>query len=890
MTSGCTVRFGGFMVLLSVVLLGIPQADAADVTLSTADTIGTSSFDNNGANNWSDGLDPSAGNDYFVGLEFLRTPPDSVDYTFAGDSLTLLSGGAVICKATGSRTVNANWIMDGGYIRSGAGSTQTITIGGTMDIASTGSIWADQSPYVLSATLSGSGNLSLTSGYNINVTGTSTMTGDILANGSDLDWGTTSSWLFSIGSSGVNNTISGTGNAFFDGVFNFDLTGASSTPGDSWTIAGVATQSFGSNFSIGTAGFSQSGSVWTNGTYTFNPNTGILAVAAPPIEWAVDADGNWTAGTNWTGGSAPATDGDALLGAVITANRTVTLDTSIQLNSITFSNTGDGDYFVVNNGGGEKLTLTGEGKVDAQAGRHWLRAEVAGTVGLNATGGGELVLDAANSFSGGLSVDNTNLGIVNTNALPTGSNITVANNGEVRFWGPNNAFFIGQGSAGYGTGTVAGAISIDATSQLEVNDGADVTFSGGIANNGSFEANSGSTVAVSSAISGTGTVNAVDGDLTLSVANSYTGVTNVGAGNTGGTLTITNGSALGAADGTAATRTAIGGNESTATLVLSGGIAVGDEVLAMAAREGAGSDAPGLSSTNGSNSWAGNIRGAFGGQRYNIESADPSGTLTLSGIISAEDSAVRNFVFSGPGDTVVSGKITDLATDANGDPVSPSTNAVDAVSVYKQGAGTLYINTKSSLEDDYWQVATVIEEGTLVVNSDGSNQGELWSSTINVKAGATLDIDDFGLYNLQPAQNLGGAGTVVASTLGVWDDNSLTPGDSVGTLTINGTVTLNAGGGGSGVLNYELGNTTTVGGSQNDLIQINGPLSTSGTPSMTVNVTPVKNALATGSYRLINHSGGTTSFGGVTAQVVNAVGNPLTVRQSLSVSGATRGR
>ena len=310
----------------------------------------------------------------------------------------------------------------------------------------------------------------------------------------------------------------------------------------------------------------------------------------------------------------------------------------------------------------------------------------------------------------------------------------------------------------------------------------------------------------------------------------------------------------------------------------------------MAAREGDAADAVSLSSASGNNSWAGNIRGAVGGTQYNFESADPSGTLTLSGTISASDSATRNFVFSGDGDTVISGKITDLETDANGDPVDPATNAVNNVSVFKRGTGTLTISTASSQQNDYWQARTVVEGGTLEVISDGVDQGELWSETIDVKAGGTLDVDHFGVYNLQPAQNLGGAGTVVASTLGIWDDNSLTPGDSVGTLTINGTVTLSAGGGGGGALNYELGNTTTVGGAENDLVQINGSLSTSGSPLVAVNVNAVEGSLATGTYRLINHTGGTTSFGSATVQAVDASSNPLTIRQGLSVSGATAGQ
>ena len=121
------------------------------------------------------------------------------------------------------------------------------------------------------------------------------------------------------------------------------------------------------------------------------------------------------------------------------------------------------------------------------------------------------------------------------------------------------------------------------------------------------------------------------------------------------------------------------------------------------------------------------------------------------------------------------GKITDLPVDADGN-TSGDPSAGDNVHVIKRGGGTLTIGTASAAQDDYWQASTTVEGGTLEVISDGGNQGELWSKTINVESGATLDVDHFGVYSLQPGQTLGGAGMVVANTLSVYDDNSLSPG------------------------------------------------------------------------------------------------------------------
>jgi hypothetical protein len=85
---------------------------------------------------------------------------------------------------------------------------------------------------------------------------------------------------FDIGSSGVNNGVSGTGTALFDGDFTFDLSGASASVGDSWTIASVANQTFGASFSV--VGFSESADVWTGGNYQFDEASGVLSVVPEP--------------------------------------------------------------------------------------------------------------------------------------------------------------------------------------------------------------------------------------------------------------------------------------------------------------------------------------------------------------------------------------------------------------------------------------------------------------------------------------------------------------------------------------------------------------------------------------------------------------------------------
>jgi hypothetical protein len=89
---------------------------------------------------------------------------------------------------------------------------------------------------------------------------------------------------FTIGPSGVNTSISGTGTAIFDGDFNFNLSGASTASGDSWTIVNVTSQTFDPTFTV--VGFTDiGGNSWTryaNGTiYRFDEATGVLWVPEP---------------------------------------------------------------------------------------------------------------------------------------------------------------------------------------------------------------------------------------------------------------------------------------------------------------------------------------------------------------------------------------------------------------------------------------------------------------------------------------------------------------------------------------------------------------------------------------------------------------------------------
>ncbi len=652
-----------------------------------------------------------------------------------------------------------------------------------------------------------------------------------------------------------------------------DTTGTGGSFFADWRINGVSLRTETVNIPVDSLNFV--GLTYNNTSdqpITFDNFRLTELVTGPAVnEWNVDADGNFSDAGNWTLG-APGAGSNPVLGSVITDNRTVTLTANASLNSLTFTNTGDGDYFVAP-AAAQTLTLTGDAEINT-AGRHWVRAAIAGSAGLNTTGAGELVLDAANTFSGGLTVDDTNLAVVNTAAIPAGNAVTIQNNGQVQLWGPDNAFFTDQGSAGYGTGTISTAVSIDATSELNVNDGADLTLSG--------------------AVSGAGVINANSGTITLGGNN--TGFTGTVAANGSGVIRVNNNNALGAG-GTAANGTTLGGNENTSQVELTGGRTVATEVLTLGARELSAIDAVHLTST-GNNAWNGNLLGATGGTNYNLESK--SGTLTLGGTLSAPDTETRTYVFSGAGNFVVD-SVTDAIVDADGNFSLPS--ALANVNVIKRGTGTLTINTQTDLNDDYHFGTTTIEAGTLAVNSDGpaTNNGEL-RSLVTVNQGATFDVSDFTTYNVIPiapfSTGLGGGGTVVGNTIGVFESATVSPGDSVGTLKINADVNLSYFDTGdtavpdTGSLNFELGNDAsinTVDNSENDLIRVNGNLNIATAAAgnqFVINVTPVEGAFDPNTnYTLIdaNARSGVGTAANFVVNLVDSQGNPLVTRQTASV-------
>lgn len=277
--------------------LGVTTAGAVDVTLVADDGFGASSF--NSGLNWDDSTAPGVGNDYFTADFRVRTPADGGSHTFGGDSLTVNNTNGysqgLMYKGTGSTGVITvdNLLLDGGQISHANGLGDLFQLDGNVTVTNGAStIYAKQGNIDLLAAVHGSADLTILqpddfgsdNRYVTFYNGANDFTGDLindgrvrLASGGQLH--------FDVDGAGVNNGVTGSGIADYLGAFDFDLTGASTTTGDSWAISDVATQSYGASFSVN--GFTEYADIWIASTgggnyYKFEEATGVLSVSDVP--------------------------------------------------------------------------------------------------------------------------------------------------------------------------------------------------------------------------------------------------------------------------------------------------------------------------------------------------------------------------------------------------------------------------------------------------------------------------------------------------------------------------------------------------------------------------------------------------------------------------------
>jgi fibronectin-binding autotransporter adhesin len=196
----------------------------------------------------------------------------------SGSNVNLSNNGRLVFSGGSAITFAHDTVLSSGggsfVLGQTAAATPTVTWNG--DISGTGN---------LTVANSGSTTASLTLGGAVTHTGNTTIT-----SGSTLNLADGASMTFVIGDDGVNNSILGDGTVNLDGAFVFNLTGASTTVGDSWAIVAASlTETYGGTFSVtdGSTTWSNIGDLWTSGIYEFDTTTGTLTVVPEPATYAL---------------------------------------------------------------------------------------------------------------------------------------------------------------------------------------------------------------------------------------------------------------------------------------------------------------------------------------------------------------------------------------------------------------------------------------------------------------------------------------------------------------------------------------------------------------------------------------------------------------------------
>ncbi|AEG50605.1 outer membrane autotransporter barrel domain protein [Sphingobium chlorophenolicum L-1] len=226
---------------------------------------------------------------------------------------------------------------------------------------------------------------------------------------------------------------------------------------------------------------------------------------------------------------------------------------------------------------------------------------------------------------------------------------------------------------------------------------------------------------------------------------------------------------------------------------------------------------------NGTNSYSGGTRVNAGTLRISRDAnlGDATGGIAFDGGTlhgTASITSARNVEMIGMG-TILTDAGTTLVLNGS------VTGSGDLV---KDGAGNLALNDTS----DYTGL-TIVRAGGLFVNGDQSAATGL----VDVAAGAVL----------------GGHG-IIGGDVAVADGGRLAPGNSPGTLTINGNLALNSG----SLLAFEFGQANVAGGALNDLVNVGGDLTLDGTIDVAVSA---GGSFGGGVYRVFNYGGVLTDNG-----------------------------
>ena len=417
-----------------------------------------------------------------------------------------------------------------------------------------------------------------------------------------------------------------------------------------------------------------------------------------------------------------------------------------------------------------------------------------GTLNVNSTGPIAVTIGSAGGSSGTL-----NIGAAAANPAAAAGTLNAANvvfstgaTGTLNFNHTSNNYLFAPSISGTGPGTVnflsgktivsgnntytgATNVSAGATAQFG-NGGANGLITGNVTNNGAVAVNLSSSATYAGVISGGGTFEKLGSNtLSLSGTNTYSGGTTISAG----TLNIGAAGTTGSITGNIVNNSILAFNRSnsfTFSNLISGTGSVDKRGAGTVTLTAANTYTGGTSVSQGTLRLGSSNRLASTGSLFVFAGA----TFDLAGFSQTVGA------FSGPGTaaigagSLIAGNELDRTFQGS---------LTGSGSFIKQGTGSLTMSGNSAA----YTGTTTVNNGLLAVN------GNLSNSNTTVNAGGTL----------------GGTGTVGRTTV----SGTVAPGNSIGTLNVNGPYVQNAG---------SFYNVEVNAAGQSDLINVNGTATING--------------------------------------------------------------
>jgi autotransporter-associated beta strand protein len=227
----------------------------------------------------------------------------------------------------------------------------------------------------------------------------------------------------------------------------------------------------------------------------------------------------------------------------------------------------------------------------------------------------------------------------------------------------------------------------------------------------------------------------------------------------------------------------------------------------------------------------------FGNSGPVIPDLQVNGTFDVNGFNNEVDALYgAGSVINAGTSTLLICSNTTIPTANGGHVVSPDFTGVISGGTTLAKAGPVRTQTLSGTNT--YTGDTLILAGTLKLGATGSISN---TPNINVSSGATFDVSTVaGGYVLEAAQRLKGNGTVLGN---VTANGTISPGDSIGTLTFNNDLTL------AGDLLVEVNNSVSP---SNDVISVAGTLTNAGVGTVTVTNIGAMALAAGDSFQIFN--------------------------------------